>query len=147
MKFKPLNIPDSWKHYWTKYPEGYTVMESLMDWVSQVNEMSVNLNDMDDIIKDFIKNFDSDLEGTLTNILNDMQADGRLEVIISNALQTQMDKLENNTNTKLSNFENKLANMQILLNRLQIQLNERQQELGDWSFKANQAGDLEIHYK
>ena len=38
-KFNHLNVPDQWNHYWSRYPQGYTIMESLIAWVSQVDAM------------------------------------------------------------------------------------------------------------
>ena len=44
MKFPKLNIPESWSHYWSRYPEGFTILESLISWVSQVDKMVEKLN-------------------------------------------------------------------------------------------------------
>jgi hypothetical protein len=42
--FNHLNIPDEWGNYFTKYPQGYTMLEALMNWVQQVDDMVDNLN-------------------------------------------------------------------------------------------------------
>lgn len=52
MKFPKLNVPESWSHYWSKYPEGFTILESLISWVSQVDKMTDKLNDNQDDIQE-----------------------------------------------------------------------------------------------
>jgi hypothetical protein len=52
-KFDSLEIPHQWQHYWTKYPQGYTIIEALIDWVNQVNGMTDNVNTMEHILRRF----------------------------------------------------------------------------------------------
>ena len=52
MKFPKLKFPDSWSHYWSKYPEGFTILESLISWVSQVDKMTEQLNKNQDEISE-----------------------------------------------------------------------------------------------
>lgn len=52
MKFPKLNFPESWSHYWSKYPEGFTILESLISWVSQVDKMTEQLNKNEDEIQE-----------------------------------------------------------------------------------------------
>lgn len=44
MRFNHLNVPDSWNQHFTKYPQGFTVLESLRDWIGQVDGMIDTLN-------------------------------------------------------------------------------------------------------
>lgn len=55
--FKHLHVPDNWEHYWSKYPNGFTILESLIDWVSQVNDMVDSSNENTEIIKCVERNF------------------------------------------------------------------------------------------
>lgn len=96
--FKHLHVPEHWEHYWTKYPEGYTILEALINWVSQVDSMVDSQNKLNDIIVDFrkeleefISEFDINLQEKVINILHEWQEDGTLEIIIDEALQTQID--------------------------------------------------------
>ena len=98
MRFNHLNVPDQWRHYWTKYPEGYTILEALISWVSQVDDMVDNQNKLNNNVEnfrveldDFISRFDPKLQTTVTNILSEWQSSGFLDVIISEALQTEID--------------------------------------------------------
>lgn len=98
MKFNHLNVPDSWKHYWTRYPEGYTILEALISWVSQVDSMVDNQNNLNDNVEqfrneidDFVKLFDGRLQEEVTQILSDWQTSGFLDVVISTALQWELD--------------------------------------------------------
>src|SRR5690606_20277091 len=43
-KFKYLSVPNHWEHYWTKYPEGYTILEALLSWVKQVDDLIDQIN-------------------------------------------------------------------------------------------------------
>lgn len=46
MQFNHLNIPESWQQYFSKYPNGLSLLEALIEWVSQVNSMVDNVNDI-----------------------------------------------------------------------------------------------------
>lgn len=96
-KFKPLNIPDGWEQYWSKYPNGYTIMEALIDWVSQVGDMVKNQNELNVTVKsfgeridDFISQFGVNLANEVQELLTDWQTTGFLDVVISEALQWQL---------------------------------------------------------
>lgn len=96
--FKHLNVPDSWERYWTKYPQGMTILESLFEWVSQVDSMVDNQNKLNDNVVQFrneidafVGRFDDRLQTEVTNTLNDWQGSGFLDVVISEALQWQLD--------------------------------------------------------
>jgi hypothetical protein len=99
--FDHLNIPNQWKHEWTKYPEGYTILEALISWVNQVNNMVDNQNDLSNKVTtfrgeldDFINQFDNDLTQTVETTLSEWQQSGYLDVVIDAALQTQIDDVE-----------------------------------------------------
>jgi hypothetical protein len=84
--FNNLEIPNTWKHYWSKYPEGYTILEALIGWVSEVNDLVTNVNDWNVRLDDFIATFDTDLQQTVTDILADWQASGLFDEIIKEAV-------------------------------------------------------------
>jgi hypothetical protein len=91
MSFNHLNIPDHWQQTYSKYPEGYTLLEALLNWVSQVNALTDNVNTWNTYLEDFVKTFDTDLQQEVSDTLSKWQADGTLEVVISEALQTGID--------------------------------------------------------
>jgi hypothetical protein len=90
-RFNHLNVPQYWRQYWDKYPEGYTILESLLNWVAQVDSMTDNVNDWNTYLDSFKLQFDKELESTVTEILSDWQTSGFLNVVISEALQTEID--------------------------------------------------------
>ena len=105
MTFKHLEIPSHWEHYWTKYPEGYTILEALFNWVNQVNSMVDNQNLLNgnvanfrDELEQFIDTFDENLQETVINVLQEWQESGFLNIIINEALQTQIDEVEDKLN-------------------------------------------------
>ena len=73
--FKHIRIPETWEHYWTKYPEGYTILESLIDWVSQANIVTDNVNEWNKYLDDFVNNFDSNLHETALLLLEEWKKD------------------------------------------------------------------------
>lgn len=93
-------MPNHWRHYWTKYPEGYTILEALLDWVGQVDKMVDNLNNLNEAVSrfrneldDFIERFDPRLREEVTTILEEWQDSGFLEVIIDEAIKTRIDNI------------------------------------------------------
>lgn len=55
--YSKLHIPDHWEHYWSKYPNGYTLLEALISWTSQVNDMILSQNHMSDDMVALDRNF------------------------------------------------------------------------------------------
>ena len=86
MKFKHLKVPDHWEHYFTRYPQGYTILEALIEWVSQVDALADNVNDWNEYLDDFVENFDKKIEPTIINVLYSMADDGTLDRIINEAI-------------------------------------------------------------
>jgi hypothetical protein len=98
--FNYLNIPEQWQQYYTKYPEGYTILEALLNWVKQTNDLTDNVNAWNTYLDDFKKSFDTDLQGTVEKTLTDWQNSGFLNIVINEALQTEIDTVKT-TLTKL----------------------------------------------
>ena len=96
MKFNHLDVPTSWQHYWTRYPEGYTVMEALITWVSQVDAMVDNVNSWNTYLDEFVRQFDTELQNTVTTILEDWDASGFLAKLINEYTNERIDVVENN---------------------------------------------------
>ena len=94
-KFTHLHVPETWRHYWSKYPEGYTILESLLNWVSQVNDMvdkvnnlNLNVEDFRKELDSFIDRFDDNLKDEVISTLEDWQESGFLDIVINEALDT-----------------------------------------------------------
>jgi len=121
-KFNHLNIPDQWNTYWSKYPQGYTILEALINWVGQVDSMVDNQNQLNDNVVSykndinntitdyrneldaFVLQFDAELQETVSETLTAWQLSGYLEVIISAALQTQIDEVDDRLSTQLAHI-------------------------------------------
>ena len=104
MKFNHLNVPDHWKQYWSRYPEGFTILEALISWVSQVDNMVDNQNKLNDNVEqfrneidEFVERFDERLQDEVTQTLSDWQNSGFLDVVISEALQWELDDFKATT--------------------------------------------------
>lgn len=95
-QFKDLYVPEHWQHYYTKYPEGYTILESLIDWVSQVNDLTENVNNWNEYLKWFVDTFDERITPTVREMLNEMEKDGRLADIINKEIFGELNnKIDN----------------------------------------------------
>lgn len=86
MRFNHLDIPHTWRHEWTKYPEGYTILESLIRWVNQVNDMVGNLNDINERLDEFISQFDEELQETVIELLEIWKDNGIFNDLIESAV-------------------------------------------------------------
>lgn len=100
-RFNHLNVPETWQHYWSKYPEGYTILEALLNWVKQVdsmvdnqNQLNVTVTNFGNRLDEFIKQFDDDLQAEVIKTLSEWQESGLLDIIIDEALQTEIDNVE-----------------------------------------------------
>ena len=96
-KYGHLYVPGHWERYWSKYPEGYTILESLMDWVSQVDQMVDSFNTLDDRVEevhdrleDFLKQFKGNLYKEVKELLEMWDREGILEIIITEALDNKI---------------------------------------------------------
>lgn len=105
-RFQHLNVPLHWEQYWTKYPEGYTILEALINWVSQVDSMVDNVNNWNIYLDKFVKDFDKELQDTVTDILTEWQDSGFLNIVINEALQTQIDSVEKRVDNATRNVFN-----------------------------------------
>lgn len=94
MKFNKLDVPNQWKDYFTKYPHGYTIFEALCTWTNQVDNMVDNQNNWIKYLDNFVEHFEFELQVEVKETLERWQNEGRLDDIINEALQTQMDVLE-----------------------------------------------------
>lgn len=97
-KFRHLHVPDHWEQYWSRYPQGYTILEALINWASQVDDMVDNQNvlnitveDFRKELDDFVEAFDPNLQEKVVDTLYEWQQSGFLDVVIDQALQTQID--------------------------------------------------------
>lgn len=92
-KFNRLDIPATWERYWSKYPQGYTIMEALINWVNQVNHMTDNVNELYAYLDDFVATFDTKLQDNVKEVIQSWIDDGVINVIIGEALQSEIDGL------------------------------------------------------
>lgn len=113
MKFNHLNVPTHWQNYWTRYPEGHTILEALIQWVSQVDDMVDNVNDWNTYLKDFVTQFDSELQATVTNTLSDWQESGFLDIVINEALDTKYHEMDERLTLELEQKADKGALAQL----------------------------------
>lgn len=93
-QFNPINPPFGWKEEWTKYPHGYTIYEALLDWLKHVNDLTTNVNDWNTYLENFVATFDTELQAQVTSVVQGWIADGTIEVIITEGLQTRINELE-----------------------------------------------------
>lgn len=88
--YNHLNIPDQWNEYFSKYPNGYTILEAVINWAGQVNDMVDTLNNTEDYVNNFMTTFDTDLDTTTQNILTQWENDGTLGLLLSNSVSSKL---------------------------------------------------------
>lgn len=118
MYFNHLNYPAAWRAEYSKYPEGLTILESLMQWIRQVDDMvdshnanQTTINGFGDRLDSFVAQYGEHLQATITETLSSWQASGFLDVVIDAALQTEMDNLATTTEQALFSFSEQLADI------------------------------------
>ena len=109
MKFEHLTFPPQWKDYWTKYPHGMTILESLIDWSTKTNDLMDNVNNWNTYLNDFVATFDENLKQEVTETVQSWIDSGYIEVVISAALQTQIDDVELQLNNEVQRIDTLLA--------------------------------------
>lgn len=70
-KFKRLKLPHAWETYFSEYPNGYSLMEALIEWYSRVNDLIDWANVTPDKVKVILEGWLED--GTLEDILSSLQ--------------------------------------------------------------------------
>jgi hypothetical protein len=85
-RFNHLQVPDQYNQYFTKYPQGYTILEALINWVQQVNDMTENLNDINIKLDEFLAQFEGELYETVSALIAELQASGEFDAIITSVL-------------------------------------------------------------
>lgn len=93
-KFKKLIIPPQWKEYWTAYPHGYTILEALVDWLSEVNAIIDNINDLNKYMDDFINRWQGEMREEVTKLLTDWKNQGVLEDILLAVYGEEVDNIK-----------------------------------------------------
>ena len=114
MAFNHLNVPDHWQHFYSKYPQGMTILESLLEWVSQVDDMTDAVNAT---LAEVLTFKDSMMPAALNDILTEWELSGKLSTVLTNALltgkanvadldalQLVVDELSDTVNDSLSNI-------------------------------------------
>lgn len=92
-RFNNLNIPSYFKNYWTKYPEGYTILEALLDWVGHVDKLTSNVNSWNDYLEEFVRQYDEDVQAKVEELLKLWKEDGTLDDILNAAILSNHNKL------------------------------------------------------
>src|SRR5690554_4713625 len=103
-------MSDAWYQEMKKYPRGYTIIENLIDWLSQTNKLVDNVNDWNVYLDDFVENFDKRLEPIAVDTLYQMAEDGTLDRIINENifedLNEQIEDVSSDlTTTRIELFE------------------------------------------
>lgn len=104
-KFRHLESPYSFKKYYSRYPEGYSIYEALLDWLDHVNAMTDQINvTLDEWLN--LKTFiNEELKTYSIDQLQSWLDDGTLEEVINDALFTELTQLRKSLELKKANAE------------------------------------------
>lgn len=118
MRFNHLNVPDQWQHYWSKYPNGYTILEALLNWVNQVDNMVDNVNNWNEYLEKFVETFDEKLKPHVREQLQEWVEDGTLADIINEEVFQDLNNLINEKGHSILKFGNDDVAFQTAFNTL-----------------------------
>lgn len=76
--FEKLVIPNSMLSHLSQYPKGDTITKALIAWVSQVDSMTDNVNDLNKFLRDYLDDLELGLSEETQKILDKWVADGTL---------------------------------------------------------------------
>lgn len=100
-RFNHLKVPDQYNQYFTKYPQGYTILEALLNWVQQVDDMIDQLNLNSDQV--------ANLQSYVDNSLDEMLSAGKLNALLEDVRRLYIEN-EGETSTEyafeIANFGN-----------------------------------------
>lgn len=85
-KFNHLNVPDQWNTYFTRYPQGFTILEALFDWIAQVDNMVDNINEWNEYLEEFVNTFDKKLGEKVREVLQEWFEDGTLAHLVNSVI-------------------------------------------------------------
>ena len=112
--FDKLKIPEAWKEYYSKYPNGLSILEALISWASQVDSMVDVMNNWTNYLDNFVQQFEFDLQVKVTETLNEWYTSGFLATIITAAIGNQFETLETQLNELEVNLENQIKQSNLL---------------------------------
>jgi hypothetical protein len=85
-KFDELQVPETFQQYYSKYPQGYTLIEALLNWVESVNGLTGNVNDWNTYLDNFVEDFDTNLQEKTGISLQEFIDNGTLGGLINGGL-------------------------------------------------------------
>lgn len=87
-------VPPQWEEYWTAYPHGYTILEALVDWLSEFNDIVDNINDLNKYMDDFINQWQGEMREEVTQLLTEWKEQGVLEDILLAVYGKEVDNIK-----------------------------------------------------
>lgn len=125
-KFGHLDIPDHWEQYWSKYPNGYSILEAIINWVSQVDDMSENLTNMNGRLEQFLEQFDENLRVEVREKMKEMYDNGDFAVIMGQ-LNELVVQYKEETDEKLNVLSETMGNLSSELDKKITQIEKSTQ--------------------
>ena len=110
--FEKLQISDTWEKYFKNYAQGATVVEQLINWVSQTNNLIKNVNDWNIWLEGFVNHYSENLKEEIRIRLQKMYDDGVINEIINNFIKLKGKELDitmKNLLSKQNAFEEKIS--------------------------------------
>lgn len=101
-KYEHINAPYSFKEFYSKYPQGYTIYEALLDWLNHVNSMTDVLNITIERYAQIEKLIHDELSEIADAQLNTWLDDGTLQNLINQTLFQEL-------NDEITGLDNRLT--------------------------------------
>lgn len=98
--YNHLKVPESWNSYFSKYPQGLTIMEALLDWVGQVDVMVDDLNDIDIKLEEFYSDFGTNLDKIVKIYVEQWASSDEFKEYLLEIYANQLTALDNKITAK-----------------------------------------------
>lgn len=93
--FNPIDLPIQFREYYTKYPHGVTIFESLIEWVNLNNDMVNNINDLNRYMDNFINQWQGEMKEEVEKTMIEWREDGSLDHILGVVFDEEFDNRVN----------------------------------------------------
>ena len=145
MKFNYRDAPYTFQEYWTKYPEGYTIFETLLDWLQRTNDLidhtnslTNNVNNMRNELDTFYEMVKPELLQYAIQLVDDMKAAGDFDDILLTVVADQLELRDQ----RIDELEDRVDNIKFTRHNNLVHLRNRGRIFVDYDYNNHSYGAM-----
>lgn len=100
VKLSRFKISPDWKKLLKIHPDGYTIVENLIEWATQANLLDKDFNKLKERMDEFVDKFEADLRGTVADLLKEWEQEGFFDEIINHTIFNELNRVVDSKVTK-----------------------------------------------